>query len=308
MSVGRVIKNTGSLYLVEDIENHAIIECSLKGRIRLNDIKTTNPIAVGDLVEYESEQRANMIVKILPRENYIIRRSSNLSKEAHIIASNLDQAFVVTTLTSPRTSFEFIDRFLVTAEAYHVTPIIILNKTDIYTSEDLLAELEYFRMIYSVAGYKIIEISAEKEIGLDKVHRLVEGKISLFTGNSGVGKSTLIGKLIPELKIRVGAISEYHNRGKHTTTFSEMYALAGGGYIIDTPGIKGFGIVDIEHEEICRYFPDIFKYAPQCQFYNCTHTHEPQCAVKEAIEEGKISDSRYMSYLKLMEDGGKYRR
>lgn len=308
MSIGRVIKNTGNLYWVENVENQAVIECSLKGRIRLNDIKTTNPIAVGDLVEYESEERANMIVKILPRENYIIRRSSNLSKEAHIIASNLDQAFVVTTLTSPKTSFEFIDRFLVTAEAYHVKPTIILNKTDIYTSEELLAELEYFRMIYSVAGYKIIEISADKEIGLDKVRQLVNGKISLFTGNSGVGKSTLIGKLIPNLKIRTGAISEYHNRGKHTTTFSEMYALDGGGYIIDTPGIKGFGIVDIEHEEICRYFPDIFKYSPKCQFYNCTHTHEPQCAVKEAIQDGKISDSRYMSYLKLMEDGGKYRR
>lgn len=306
---GLVIKNTGSWYQVEDAQSGRTVMCKLKGAFRLREGRTTNPVAVGDRVDYDLEaDGTGVIVAIRERKNYIIRRSSNLSKEAHIIAANLDRAFIVVTLDFPETKPEFIDRFLVTAEAYNVPPTIILNKEDLYSREydDLL---DGFKQTYELAGYPILQVSATEGTGIDGLRKEIRGRVSLFSGNSGVGKSTLIHAIDPSLNPRTGEISAYHNRGKHTTTFSEMFKLSEGGYIIDTPGIKGFGLVDFEKEEVGRYFPEIFRYAPDCQYYNCTHTHEPGCAVQEAVAEGTVAQSRYISYLKVLEDENlKYRK
>ena len=309
MQTGLVIKNTGSWYQVEDAQSSQTVMCKLKGAFRLKEGRTTNPVAVGDRVDYEQEADGNgVITHIHERKNYIIRRSSNLSREAHVIAANLDQAFIVVTLDFPETKPEFVDRFLVTAEAYHVPASIILNKEDLYSDEyaEALAE---FRHIYELAGYPVLHVSAIEGTGIEALRKILKGRVSLFSGNSGVGKSTLIHAVDPALNPRTGEISAYHNRGKHTTTFSEMFKLSEGGYIIDTPGIKGFGLVDFEKEEVGRYFPEIFRHAPDCQYYNCTHTHEPGCAVQQAVAQGGISESRYVSYLKVLEDENlKYRK
>lgn len=309
MKSGLVIKNTGSWYQVEDTQSGVTVMCKLKGAFRLKEGKTTNPVAVGDIVDYELENDGNgVITHIHERKNYIIRRSSNLSREAHVIAANLDQAFIVVTIDFPETKPEFVDRFLVTAEAYNVPVSIILNKEDLY-DEDYANALDEFKHIYNLAGYSVIQVSAIQGTGIDELGNILQGKVSLFSGNSGVGKSTLINAIDPTLHARTGEISTYHNRGKHTTTFSEMFKLADGGYIIDTPGIKGFGLVDFEKEEVGRYFPEIFRHAPECQYYNCTHVHEPGCAVQEAVANGEISESRYVSYLKVLEDENlKYRK
>ncbi len=264
---------------------------------------------VGDRVEYEQPEGATGVVtKILPRRNYIIRRASNLSKESHIIAANVDQAFLVVSLFLPSTNCEFIDRFLVTAEAYRIPVTLLLNKCDLYATDALQDAQTEFLKIYRSAGYEVIELSATQQTGIDAFKKMLPGKTSLLSGNSGVGKSTLIRAIDPSLDIRIGAVSASSSKGKHTTTFSEMYPLAGGGYLIDTPGIKGFGLIDIENDEICRYFPDLFRYAPRCGYYNCTHTHEPACAVREALRAGEIGLSRYESYLKLLDDDQKYRK
>ena len=309
MKNGLVIKNTGSWYQVEDVPGGETVMCKLKGAFRLKTGRTTNPVSVGDRVDYDLEADGNgVIAAIRERKNYIIRRSSNLSREAHVIAANLDQAFLVVTLDFPETKPEFVDRFLVTAEAYNVPASIILNKEDLY-SDEYAGALAEFRRTYESVGYPVRQVSAREGTGIESLRGLLRGRVSLFSGNSGVGKSTLIHAVDPLLTPRTGEISTYHNRGKHTTTFSEMFKLTGGGYIIDTPGIKGFGLVDFEKEEIGRYFPEIFSHSSECQYYNCTHVHEPGCAVQEAVAQGKISESRYVSYLKVLEDENlKYRK
>ncbi len=307
---GIVTKSTGSWYTVLDPASGRSLRTRIRGRVRLQQHRTTNPVVVGDRVKVQlgNTEDDHVIAEIEPRRNYIIRRSSNLSKEAHVLAANIDTAYLVATLDAPKTSNEFIDRFLVTAEAYKIPAVILLNKVDLLTSAEQRQALAAFHDTYRTAGYPVIEIVANRGDGIDGLRQQMRGHTSLFTGNSGVGKSTLINALDPSLNVRTGAISSYHNRGKHTTTFSEIFPLAGGGLLIDTPGIKGFGLVDIETAELGRYFPDLFRYAPQCQYYNCTHTHEPQCAVMEAVARGEISESRYESYLKMMEeDDGKYR-
>lgn len=304
-----VVKSTGSWYSLRDQATGQGVMCRIQGKLRLKGVRSTNPVVVGDVVTYQMDDaQTGSIISIEPRRNYMIRRASNLSKESHIIAANIDQAFLVAAIAYPDTSYEFIDRFLVTAEAYHVPVTIILNKCDLYESPELAALKQEFIKTYNDVGYTVLELSAKTNQGVDHLRTLFAGKVSLLSGNSGVGKSTLVTALDPQLEVRVGDISDSHNKGKHTTTFSEMFELSMGGYIIDTPGIKGFGLIDIEPDEICRYFPDLFRHAPDCQFYNCTHTHEPGCAVKEALRSGEISENRYISYLKLLEDNDKYRK
>lgn len=311
MRTGLVRKNTGSWYLVEDFTDGRLYPCRIRGKFRLQGIRTTNPVSVGDRVDFEVESSgAGVITAVQERRNYIIRRASNLSKEAHIIAANVDHVFLVVTLDFPITSYEFIDRFLVTCEAYRVPAVIVLNKIDLFDDPAFRPLIRDFKEIYASAGYEVVEASAVDGTGIDVLHEKMAGAVSLFSGNSGVGKSTLIQALAPEIDVRIGEISEYHNRGKHTTTFSEMYKIGADTYLIDTPGIKGFGLIDLEREEIARYFPDLFRLAPKCQYYNCTHTHEPGCAVKGAVEQGEVSAERYNSYLKMMDEheDGKYRR
>ena len=304
-----VIKSTGSWYTLRDSASGETLPARIKGRMRLSGSRSTNPVVVGDTVDYETDGSGDhTITRIHDRRNYIIRRASNLSKESHIIAANLDQAFLIVTLTQPVTNYEFIDRFLVTAEAYHIPATLLLNKADLYTTEELTAQREDFINIYTGAGYEIFETAAALSLGIEPLRERLKDKTTLLSGNSGVGKSTLITAIDPTLDVRTGAISDSHHKGRHTTTFSEMYPLRDGGYIIDTPGIKGFGLIDIAPEETARYFPDLFRYAGQCAYYNCTHTHEPSCAVKEALAEGLVSESRYVSYLKLLEDDEKYRK
>lgn len=305
---GIVVKNTGNQYWVERTDDGRVFVCRIKGRFRMQGIRTTNPLAVGDRVRFgEGEGDDHVITRIEPRRNYIIRKSTNLSKEAHIIAANVDQVFLVVTLDYPVTSYEFIDRFLVTAELYKIPVILLLNKTDLFVD----GAYEEMEAVYALAGYPTVRCSAETGEGIGTVRQLMQGKISLFSGNSGVGKSSLIRLLAPELEaeIRTGGVSEVHQKGKHTTTFSQMFKLSEGTYLIDTPGIKGFGLIDIEDKEVARYFPDLFCHASECRFYNCTHTHEPGCAVKRLVEEGKIAPQRYDSYLRIIEDEkDKYRK
>ena len=297
---GIVTKSTGSWYTVraEDGESY---DCRLKGKFRTKGIKSTNPVAVGDKVEFKQEDEANVIFKLEPRENYIIRKSINLSKQTHIIAANVDQAFLFVTLKLPETSLEFIDRFLVSAEAYHIPTKLIFNKIDIYNEEEIKM-IRIIQSIYTKIGYECFEVSAEKQINLAVIEELLKGKITMLSGHSGVGKSTLINQLDPELDLRTLAISEANRSGMHTTTFAEMHPLVFGGDIIDTPGIKGFGVVHLENAELRNYFPEMAAKQSECKFSNCIHINEPGCAVKDAIDTGEISTTRYASYLSITED------
>ena len=305
---GLVIKNSGSWYLVKT-DAGDLVECKIKGNFRIKDIKTTNPIAIGDRVLFEQiSDTSGLIYEICERRNYIIRRSTNLSKQAQVIAANLDLAVLVVTVKYPETYTAFIDRFLATAEAYRIPACLVFNKIDLYDSDDL----EYMRALahlYSTMDYEIFEVSALQPETLTELIDFLKRKISLFSGNSGVGKSTLIKAILPDLDIKIGDISSVHSRGMHTTTLSEMYELENGGYIIDTPGVKGFGIVDMEKDEIGHYFKDIFAVSKNCKFANCQHIYEPDCAVVKAVENHQISQSRYQSYLNILEDcdSGKYR-
>ena len=310
---GLVIKNTGSWYTVLTDDGRQI-ESKVKGNFRLKGIRSTNPVAVGDRVVITpptspggGREGVSFIVEIEDRRNYIIRKSINLSKQSHIIAANVDQAFLIVTVANPQTSTTFIDRFLASAEAYRVPVILVFNKTDLL-DDDLRHYQEAMVNLYQTIGYDCRQISAASGSGVEELRPLLEGKITLLSGNSGVGKSTLINRLIPDANLRTGEISDAHNTGQHTTTFSEMIPL-GTGWLIDTPGIKGFGTFDMEPEELTSYFKEIFQFSKDCHFSNCTHTHEPGCAVLKALEDHYIAESRYQSYLSMLEDKdeGKYR-
>jgi ribosome biogenesis GTPase len=304
---GKVLKSTGSWYTVMD-ERGNNYRCNIRGKLRLKSSRTTNPITVGDIVEIdiEGDGQTGNISSVYPRKNYIIRKSSNLSREAHIIAANIDQAVLVITVEFPETKFEFIDRYLATSEAYQIPAALIFNKIDLY-GEELNDKFNYYWSIYRPI-YPCIKVSAESGENLDDLKALLAGKTSLISGNSGVGKTTLINKLEPSLNLKVAKISHIHQTGKHTTTFSEMFPLSFGGFVIDTPGIKGFGLVDMDKREIFHFFPEIFSMAANCQYNNCTHQDEPGCAVKEAVENNIITPSRYYSYLSIINDSeGKYR-
>ena len=297
-----VVRATGSWYDV--LHDGAMLRCRIRGKLRLKGVRSTNPVVVGDEAVCEADGGDCVIVDIVPRRNYVIRRASNLSKESHIIAANVDQALLMVTLRSPETPKEFADRFLVTCEAYKVPAAILLSKIDLQDAE-AVAE---FRAVYEGAGYRVLEVSAKEGRGVEEVRKLLAGRTTLVSGNSGVGKSTLIQTIDPSLDIRTGEISDSHHKGRHTTTFSTMYPLAEGGAVIDTPGIKGFGLLDIDDAELWHYFPEMMRVAPGCRFYNCTHTHEPGCAVGEAVKAGEIAWSRYESYLKILDDDEKYRK
>ncbi len=307
-TVGLVIKNTGSWYTVLT-DGGSVVECKIKGNFRLKGIRSTNPVAVGDRVEIIRNQEGTAFISnICDRRNYIIRKSSNLSKQSHIIAANVDQAFLIVTVDYPQTSTTFIDRFLASAEAYNVPVVILFNKVDLFEG-DAQHYLDMMVNLYETVGYKCMKVSAETGFGIDELKPLLKDKITLFSGNSGVGKSSLLNIIVPGAELRTADISDAHNTGMHTTTFSEMLRLEYGGWVIDTPGIKGFGTFNMEPEEICGYFKDIFKFSKDCRFSNCTHTHEPGCAVRKAVEEHYIAESRYASYLSMLEDKdeGKYR-
>ena len=298
------MRATGSWY--EVLHEGEVLRCRMRGKLRLRGVRSTNPVVVGDTVHCEcGEDGEWVIVDIAPRHNYIIRRASNLSKESHIIASNIDRAMLVVTLVEPVTAVEFIDRFLVTCEAYKVPVTILLAKIDLLQeSPEAVAE---FHRVYEGAGYEVIDISATQGIGVERVKAMLSGKTTLLSGNSGVGKSTLIGAIDPTIEIRTGEISDSFHKGKHTTTFSTMYRTADG-YIIDTPGVKGFGLIDIDDKELWHYFPEMISRAGECKFFNCTHTHEPHCAVIEAVKREEIAFSRYESYLKILDEDDKYRK
>ena len=298
-----VVRATGSWYDV--LHDGETVRCRIRGRLRLKGVRSTNPVVVGDEVACEADEGGDYVIAdILPRRNYVIRRASNLSKESHIIAANVDQALLMASLRSPETPTEFVDRFLVTCEAYKVPVTILLSKLDLQDAE-AVAE---FRAVYEGAGYRVLEVSVREGRGVEEVRELLAGRTTLVSGNSGVGKSTLIQAIDPSLDIRTGEISESHHKGRHTATFSTMYPLAGGGAVIDTPGIKGFGLIDIDEAELWHYFPEMMRVAPACRFYNCTHTHEPGCAVTEAVKAGEIAWPRYESYLKIRDEDEKYRK
>ena len=306
---GLIIKNTGSWYSVKT-DDGQVFECKVKGTFRLKGIRSTNPVAVGDVVSFtpSADGQTALIDGIEDRRNYIIRKASNLSKQSHIIAANVDMAALIVTIAHPETSTTFIDRFLASAEAYRVPVLIVFNKTDLY-GEDEQRKLDDIITLYRNIGYICLACSAETGCGIDELEAELRGKTTLLSGNSGVGKSTLLNLLIPDAEAKTAEISTAHDAGMHTTTFSQMYFLPFGGSLIDTPGIKGFGTFDMEREEVSHYFREIFKTSAECRFGNCTHTHEPGCAVLQAVADGRIAESRYMSYLSMLEDKdeGKYR-
>ncbi len=315
---GLVIKNTGYWYTVLTDEG-ATIDCKVKGNFRLKGIRSTNPVAVGDRVEIKkTDETTAFITEIEDRRNYVIRKSSNLSKQSHIIAANVDQAMLIVTVNYPETSTTFIDRFLASAEAYRIPVVLVFNKTDLLDDQEL-RYLDMMRTLYDTIGYKSLALSAATGSGMEELHTMLRGKITLFSGNSGVGKSTIINTLIPGANLRTAEISDAHNQGMHTTTFSEMLPFSPlsseekeptpTSWIIDTPGIRGFGTFDIEPEELTSYFKEIFRFSKDCRFSDCTHTHEPGCAVLKAVEDHYISASRYQSYLSMLDDKeeGKYR-
>lgn len=308
---GQVIKSTGNLYTVITSGKEKV-DCKLTGRYRLEDLKTTNPVTVGDWILFERApgERTGRIKDVLERKNYIIRKSSNLSKTYQIIASNIDQLFLMVTIEFPKTFPEFIDRYLVTAEAYNIPSTIIFNKIDLYNKEQL-DEMKQLTDIYNRIGYSCYSISALDKSGLEVILGLFNNKITLVAGNSGVGKSTLLNTLFPELNLKINEISDSHKKGKHTTTFAEMFPLPCGGYVIDSPGIKGFGLIDMDNEPLFHYFPEFFNISRDCRYHNCLHINEPGCAVIKALENGTISLSRYNSYLSLLEEqnqSNKYRK
>ena len=310
-----VVKHTGSHYMLSVLPQWNLFPAVLRGKIRLKGSSATNPVAVGDIVNYEADvdsvdqitlENSAVITSVEPRRNYIIRRSTNLSRQSHIIAANLDRACLVVTLDFPQVKLPFLDRLLVTCEVYNVQPVIVLNKCDLYgpEHEDMHAA---FHEIYEGAGYTVIDVSAHTGQGLSQLREVIADGVSLFSGVSGVGKSSLIKAIDPALEPRVGDISTAHEQGRHTTTFYEMYSVNSGGFIVDTPGLRGFGLVDLKKEEIALYFPEMLKVSEDCRFTPCTHTHEPGCAVKEAVENGEISYDRYSSYLGMLDEEGKYR-
>lgn len=306
-----VVKNSGSHYILSELPKWELFPALLRGRVRLEGSEATNPIAVGDRVRYEaegevSEQNPALITEVLPRSNYLIRKSVNLSKRAHVIAANLDQVVVAVSLYFPEIKLPFLDRILVTCEVYGIRAVIALNKVDLYRGE-VPEQIEAFRKIYEGAGYKVIETSAKSGEGIEELRAECRDRLSLFSGESGVGKSSLIKAVDPSLDPKTGQISVSHLQGKHTTSLYEMYRLTGGGYIIDAPGIRGFGLIDLEKEEIAKYFPEMLRFADDCRFVPCTHTHEPGCAVKAAVDAGQISPERYNSYLGMLEESGKFR-
>jgi len=310
---GIVIKSTGSWYTVKG-ENNEVINCKVKGNFRIKDIKSTNPVAVGDHIKYKLVEATNnsntrqtgLITAILDRKNYIVRRSQNLSKLSHIIAANIDQAFLVVTINYPVTTTTFIDRFLASSVAYRIPVTLVFNKTDRYNNKEL-RDLEKLKSMYEHIGYQCIKTSTVTKEGLAELKDAMKGKTNVFNGHSGVGKSTIINCIQPGLHLKTKEISDYHKTGKHTTVHTEMYELDFGGYIIDTPGIKGYGMLNMEAWEISHYFPEIFKFSSLCQYNNCSHTHEPGCAVKEAVARGEIEKSRIISYLGLLETDKKHR-
>ncbi len=300
---GTVVRAAGSWYDV--LHEGAVCRCRIRGRLRLKGVRSTSPVVVGDVAVCRTDAAGDRVIAdIVPRRNYVIRRASNLSKESHIIAANVDRALLLVSLRSPETPLEFVDRFLVTCEAYKVPVTILLSKRDLQQDE-AVAE---FRRIYEGAGYEVLEVAATEGRGVERVRELLAGSTTLLSGNSGVGKSTLVKTIDPTLDILTGEISESHGKGRHTTTLSTMYPLAGGGAVIDTPGIKGFGLIDIEGAELAHYFPEMMRASSGCRFYNCTHTHEPGCAVIEAVRDGAIAPARYESYLKMLDEDDKYRK
>ena len=308
MMHGVVVKNTGSWYVVLTDEGKSI-DCKIKGNFRLKGIRSTNPVAVGDLVDIVPTQEGTaFITNIRERKNYVIRKAANLSKQSHILAANVDQACLVVTVNHPQTSTTFIDRFLASAEAYSIPVLLVFNKTDLLDEDERRLQ-QMMTDLYSQIGYKCVQLSALAPAHAGMLLPLLEGKTTLFSGNSGVGKSTLLNLLLPGVNLRTAEISDAHNTGMHTTTVSEMLPLPNGGWVIDTPGIKGFGSFDMEPEEICSYFKEIFQFSKDCRFSNCTHTHEPGCAVRQALENHYIAESRYSSYLSMLKDKdeGKYR-
>ena len=309
--VATVVKNAGSHYLLSALPGWELFPAVLRGKVRLGRSSSTNPVAVGDRVRYEldgeaSEEHPAVITEILPRDNYIIRRSTNLSRQSHVIAANLDQAVIVVSLLFPEIKLPFLDRILVTCEVYKVPVLIALNKVDLYRTE-LPEMVAAFQRIYEGAGYPVLEVSARTGEGVDTLRERCKDRINLFSGESGAGKSSLIKALDPTLDPKVGKISEAHLQGKHTTSLYEMYRLGSGGFVIDTPGLRGFGLVDLEKEEISKYFPEMLAVMDDCRFVPCTHTHEPDCAVKAAVDAGRVSAERYNSYLGMLEEDQKFR-
>ena len=304
---GLVVKNTGNIYSVKT--DGGVVECRIKGNFRLKDIKSTNPVAVGDYVKISMrEDNTAYISDILPRRNYIVRKASNLSKQSHILAANVDVCLLVVTVNYPATSTTFIDRFLASAEAYRVPVVLIFNKTDLYNDVER-DSMETLIALYESIGYRCLRTAATEGRGVEEIKEIIKGRVSLLAGNSGVGKSSLVNAVSPETAARIGEISKIHNKGMHTTTYSEMFELMPGSYLVDTPGVKGFGTYDMEIEEIADYFIEIFECSKGCRFGNCTHIHEPGCAVVEAVTQGEIALSRYSSYLSMIEEKkeGKYR-
>lgn len=313
MEKGLVIRSTGSWYTVRNDDGETI-DCRIKGKLRMKGVRTTNPVSVGDRIKYQIQEdettpngRCGVIFEIEPRRNYIIRKSSNLSKESQIIAANVDQLMLIVTVNYPVTLTGFIDRYLISAEAYRIPACIVFNKTDLYNEADLI-RLEELVSVYERVGYHCFQVSAKTHHNIEPLLDQLKGRMTLFSGHSGVGKSSLLNCLNPKLQLKTNEISDHHQQGKHTTTFAEMHLLSEDSYLIDTPGIRGFGVIDMEKTEISHYFPEIFRLLDSCRFFNCTHLHEPGCAVKEAVQKGEISNSRYDSYLSLMgEDNGRYR-